>query len=163
MRVALKVYLTVERLMIEHDTLETTSGEEMELLNNMGMAAWNLLTPEERAELKKRDQPTREERNPTKIIFEGDTLYSPMIPVPLRVCAHKDLGSVPVRLSEGLKPAKDVFALTPNGEEVYRCYCGGITRHDALCCECARGNPDACCQNRNPHLVHCDVARRMAP
>jgi hypothetical protein len=52
-----------------------------------------------------------------------------------------------------------------NNEHVfeYRCYCGGITRHVELCCECARGNSDGCCQNRNPHLVHCDVARRMAP
>lgn len=122
MRVALKVYLTVERLMIEHDQLETTSEEEMDLIHDTCLRAWDMLTDEERAELKKRDQPTREERNPTKIIF----------------------------------------ASTPRGD-VYRCYCGGITRHSGLCCECGRGNPDACCQNRNPHLVHCDVARRMAP
>ncbi len=73
MRVALKVYLTVERLMIEHDELETTSEEEMDLIHDTCLRAWDLLMREERLELNSRAQPTREERNPTKIIFDGES------------------------------------------------------------------------------------------
>ena len=90
MRVALKVYLAVERLMIEHDTLPTTTEEEECLIERVLLDAWSMLT--------------REETNPTKVIFEGDVLYSATIPVPLRARAHEDLGSVPVKLSDEEAP-----------------------------------------------------------
>lgn len=70
MRVALKVYLAVERLMIEHDTLPTTTEEEECLIERVLLDAWSMLTREERRALRERVGATREETNPTKVIFE---------------------------------------------------------------------------------------------
>ncbi len=92
MRVALKVYLTVERLMIEHDELGVMSPEEEQLINETCCHAWDLLTAEERAVLKLRNQPTREERNPTKIVFMG---LHPCI------CGGSTFDAAPCRLCAG--------------------------------------------------------------